>query len=106
MVSNLVFSKSKQCFTLLVAAFALCSLGHVAGELLGWLVVTLQPFLEQGRSSEVLEVLFNALLKFNALDNYALRAAPGQIINLILSQQGCTFNKVHLLPLVLPSQLS
>lgn len=102
----MVFSKSKQCFTLLVPAFALCSLGHVAGELLGWLVVTLQPFLEQGRSSEVSQVLFNALLKFNALDNYALRAAPGHIINLILSQQGCTFNKVHLLPPVLPSQLS
>lgn len=99
MVSNLVFSESKQCFTLLVPAFALCNLGHVAGEPLGWLTETLHPALEQGNSSEVSQVLFNISLKFNALDDYTLRAAPGQIINL------CTLNKAHLLP-VPPSLLS
>lgn len=72
MVSNLVFSKNKQCFSLPVPAFALCNLGHVAGEVLGWLIEILQPFLEQGNSSKVSQVLFNTSLKFNALDDYTL----------------------------------
>lgn len=99
MVSNLVFSESKQRFTRLVPAFALCNMGHVAGEPLGWLIETLQPILEQGNTSEVSQVLFNTTPKLNALDDYIWRVAPGQIINL------CTFNNAHLVP-VSPSLLS
>lgn len=69
MVSNPVFSESKQCFTLLVPAFALCNLGHMAGEPSGWLIETLQPVLKQGNSSEVSQALFNTSLNFNALDD-------------------------------------
>lgn len=71
------------------------------------LVLTLQPLLEQDCSSEASWFFFNPWLKFSALDDCTLRVASEQIINPIASQQGCTFNKVHLLPpVLLPSLLS